>query len=172
MSMLRDIGTLLARSTLGLSFAAHGAQKAFGWFGGPGLEGAAGFMESLRFKPGARYAKASSYTEIVSGSLVTLGLGGPLGPAMMLSVMVVAQLSAHAKNGFFAQQGGIELGTIYCAGALSLAMSGYGRFSLDDVLALDGAIDERLIWATLLGGVTAGALMLAQRAPEEAPPAV
>lgn len=168
--MLRDIGTLLARGTLGLSFAAHGSQKAFGWFEGPGPQGAAGFMESLRFKPGARYAKLSSYTEIASGLLVALGLGGPLGPAMMISVMFVAQLSVHAKNGFFAQNGGVELGTIYSAAALALAMSGYGRLSLDDVLALDGAVDERLIWAALLGGVAGGALVLAQRGPEEAPP--
>ena len=168
--MLRDIGILLARSTLGLSFAAHGTQKAFGWFEGPGLAGAAGLMESLRFKPGARYAKLSSYTEIAAGVLVTLGLGGPLGPSMMTSVMLVAQLSVHAKNGYFAQKGGVELGTIYAAAALALAMSGYGRLSLDEVLALDGAIDERIIWATLLGSAAGGALILAQRGPEVAPP--
>ncbi len=169
--MLRDIGTLLARTTLGLSIAAHGAQKAFGWFDGPGLEAAAGLMESLRFKPGARYARLSSYTEIASGVLVTLGLGGPLGPSMVISVMLVAQLSVHAKNGFFAQKGGVELGAMYSAAALALAMSGYGRLSLDDVLALDGAIDERLVWAVLLGGVAGGAMVLGQRGPEEAPPA-
>ena len=170
--MLRDIGTLLARGTVGLSFAAHGSQKAFGWFEGPGPAGAAGFMESLRFKPGPRYAKLSSYTEIVSGLLVTLGLGGPLGPAMMISVMVVAQFSVHAKNGFFAQKGGVELGTIYSAAALALAMSGYGRLSVDDLLALDGAIDERLVWAALLGGVAGGALILAQRTAQEPLPPV
>jgi putative oxidoreductase len=79
--MSHDLGLLAARLAFGLSFAAHGAQKAFGWFGGPGPQGAAGFMESLGFKPGSTYASAASYNEIGSGLLIALGLGGPLGPA-------------------------------------------------------------------------------------------
>jgi putative oxidoreductase len=168
--MLRDIGLLLARGTIGLGFAAHGSQKAFGWFEGPGAHGAAGIMESLGFRPGTRYAKLSSATEIVAGLLVTLGFGGPVGPALVLSVMLVAQVTVHAKNGFFAQKGGVELGALYAAGVLALAMCGYGRLSIDEALALDGAIDERLIWAALLGGLVGGAAMLGQREPGEAPP--
>ena len=161
--MLRDTGLALVRGTVGLAFAAHGTQKAFGWFQGPGLAGAAGFLEALGFRPGARYAKLASATEITAGILVALGLGGPAGPAMMVSVMLVAQVSAHAKNGFFAQQNGVEIGTLYAAVAVALAMSGYGRFSLDEMLALDGAVDERISWAMLLGGLCAGAYLLGKR---------
>jgi len=32
-----DIGLLLLRVTEGLTLAAHGTQKQFGWFGGPAL---------------------------------------------------------------------------------------------------------------------------------------
>ncbi|MBD5634073.1 MAG: DoxX family protein [Candidatus Eremiobacteraeota bacterium] len=164
--MLRDLGILLARGTVGLAFASHGTQKAFGWFDGPGPQGAAGFMESLGFKPGARYATSSAYTELVSGVSLALGLGGPLAPAAIVSVMVVAQSSVHAKNGFFAQKGGIELGVLYVAAAVALVMGGYGRYSLDALLRLDEPLEDGvLVWAALGAGALAGLVALAQRQP-------
>jgi putative oxidoreductase len=162
--MLRDFGTLLARATIGLAFASHGAQKAFGTFDGPGPAGAAGIMESLGFKPGPRYAALSSYTELGSGLLIAAGLGGPIGPAALIGVMVVAQASVHAKNGFFAQKGGVELGVIYSAAALAIAMGGYGRLSLDATFGLDEPLEnDALAAAILVGGALGGVLALAQR---------
>lgn len=38
---------LLLRLPLGLIFAAHGAQKLFGWFGGYGLSGTGQWMASI-----------------------------------------------------------------------------------------------------------------------------
>jgi putative oxidoreductase len=162
--MLRDFGMLLARATIGLAFASHGAQKAFGSFDGPGPAGAAGIMESLGFKPGSRYAALSSYTELGSGLLVAAGLGGPIGPAALIGVMVVAQASVHAKNGFFAQKGGVELGVIYSAAALATTMGGYGRLSLDAIFGLDEPLEnDALTAAILVGGALGGVLALAQR---------
>jgi putative oxidoreductase len=162
--MLRDLGMLLARATVGLAFASHGAQKAFGSFDGPGPAGAAGIMESLGFRPGSRYAALSSYTELGSGLLIAAGLGGPVGPAALISVMIVAQASVHAKNGFFAQKGGVELGVIYAAAALAIAMSGYGRLSLDALFGLDEPLEnDALVAAILAGGAFGGLLALAQR---------
>jgi len=43
-------GLLLIRVVFGLTMAAHGAQKLFGWFGGPGLDGTAGMLGKLRFR--------------------------------------------------------------------------------------------------------------------------
>jgi putative oxidoreductase len=51
MIMLADLGLLILRLTLGTVFLAHGAQKAFGAFGGPGFTGATGFIGSLGFRP-------------------------------------------------------------------------------------------------------------------------
>jgi putative oxidoreductase len=162
--MIRDIALLTARAVLGLSFASHGAQKAFGWFEGPGPEGAAGLMESLGFKPGARFARLSSYTEIGSGLAIAFGAGGPIGPAALLAVMLVAQRTVHAKNGFFAQKGGVELAVIYAVAALALAFAGPGRFSLDAAFGFDEALaDERAVAIILTGGVLGGSLALGQR---------
>ncbi len=169
--MTRDLGLLLARSATGAGLMAHGAQKAFGWFGGPGPAGTAGFMESLRFSPGARYAALSASGELAGGALVTLGLGGPLGPATIVSVMTVAAATVHVKNGFFAQNGGIELPALYATAAAALAMAGPGRLSLDTALHLEVLWDERLAWAAILGGVAAGAMALSQRQPAQPEPA-
>jgi hypothetical protein len=108
---MNDFGLLVSRLVLGGGIAAHGAQKAFGAFEGPGPQGAAAFLESLGFSPGDRYASAASWTELGSGTLMALGLGGPLGPA-------------HAKNGFFAQNNGIELGMVYSR-SLQPALAGF-----------------------------------------------
>ncbi len=162
--MIDHVGLLASRLALGLSLASHGAQKAFGWFEGPGPEGAAGFMESVGLKPGEKYATAASYNEIASGLLIAFGLGGPLGPAGAVSTMLVAAETVHAKNGYFAGQGGIELNVIYSAGALALASSGYGALSLDRALGLDERLRHPVFTTlALAGGIAAAYVILGRR---------
>ena len=83
-----DQGLLIARIVLGLLMAGHGAQKLFGWFGGHGLAGTSGFFGSLGFRPAKLFAAAAATGEVASGVLVALGLFGPVGPAIMLSIMI------------------------------------------------------------------------------------
>src|SRR5688572_20157667 len=90
-----SLGLLLLRLVVGLSMAAHGSQKIFGWFGGYGLAGTGGFFEMLGFKPGRTFAFMAGATEITSGLLIALGFLGPVGPALMLSVMIVAAFTVH-----------------------------------------------------------------------------
>ncbi len=162
--MLDTIGVLAARLVVGGGMAAHGAQKAFGWFEGPGPAGAAGFLESLGFKPGPQYATTASAGEIGSGVLIALGAGGPIGPALMISTMIIAQTTVHAKNGFFAQKGGIELGLLYAVAALGFATGGYGDASIDHVLGLDKNLRHPVITTLAMAGAIAGAYyVLAQR---------
>lgn len=157
--MMHDLGLLASRLALGLSIASHGAQKAFGWFGGPGPEGAAGFMETLGFRPGTTFAGAASYSEVGSGVLIALGLGGPLGPAALITTMIVAAESVHRKNGYFAAKGGVEVNVLYGAGALALASSGYGALSLDHALGLDRKIRHPVLTTLALAGATAAAYL-------------
>ena len=158
-------GLLLGRLVLGLAMAAHGSQKLFGWFGGHGLAGTGGAFEQLGFRPGRAYAAAASATEILSGLLVALGLLGPVGPALMLSVMVVAAVAVHWKGGFFAASNGIEVPFLYAAGAVALA--GPGRFSLDALLGLEWLWVPRIAAAALAIGVAGGVVNLLTRQPAE-----
>ena len=91
-------GLLLARLILGVLMVAHGGQKLFGWIGGHGIAGTAGFFEQLGFRPGKLFAVSASLAEVVSGILIALGLFGPVGPALLLSVMIVAVVSVHWKH--------------------------------------------------------------------------
>ena len=167
--MTDQLGLLASRLAVGLSYAAHGAQKAFGWFEGPGPEGAAGYMESLGFKPGKQYATVASDGEIAAGLMMALGLGGPIGPAIVLSGMIVAQTTVHAKNGFFTAKGGIELGLLYASAALAFASSGYGDLSLDHALGLDEKLRHPAFTAlALAAGIAAGYGVLGRR--ETGPP--
>jgi len=144
--------------------AAHGAQKALGWFEGPGPENAGQIMHDLGFRPGETYAAMASWNEIVSGVLIAAGLGGPIGPSMLISNMIVAQASVHFPNGFFAQKGGIELGVLYSAAALAFAATDFGGVSMDAVFGLREKMRDPYFTALVLaGGVAAAVLILNNR---------
>src|SRR2546427_589763 len=96
------IGLLLIRLVFGVVMAAHGSQKLFGWFGGYGLTGTGAFFEQLGFRPGRLFAAAAGLTEVLGGVLVAVGLGGPIGPAFMGSVMIVAGIGVHWGQGLSA----------------------------------------------------------------------
>lgn len=163
------LGLLAGRLMLGLAMAAHGSQKLFGWFGGYGLDKTSGYFESLGFRPGRAFATVASVTETLSGVLVALGLFGPIGPALMLSVMVVAAATVHWKGGFFAQSNGIEVPFLYAAGAVGLALVGPGRFSLDALLGLEWLWTPSIAALALAIGVVGAVLNLSARRPAPVP---
>jgi putative oxidoreductase len=128
-----EIGLALLRLTTGLILAAHGAQKLFGWFGGPGLDGTGQFFETIGFLPGWRHALMAGVAETGGGLLLALGLFTPIGAALICSVMLVA-VTVHMKNGFFAQNGGYEYAVVLGVAALTVAFTGPGSLSLDALL--------------------------------------
>jgi len=156
------IGILILRLVVGLTLAAHGAQKLFGWFGGYGLTGTGGFLEQLGFVPGRRNALLAGLAEVAGGLLLALGLATPLAAAMIVAVMVVAAVSAHLKQGFFVQNHGYEYTLILGIAALSVAFTGPGSLSLDAVLGLR---DAGAGWglAALVFGLAGAAVQLARR---------
>lgn len=160
-----SIGLLIVRVALGLLMAAHGSQKLFGWFGGHGLAGTAGFFDSLGFRPGRFFATLASATEVTSGLLLALGFLGPVGPALIISVMIVAAVSMHLKNGLFAANGGIEVPLLYGVVAAGLLLTGPGQYSLDAALSLGYMATPMFAWAALAVGVLGGIMNLFARRP-------
>jgi putative oxidoreductase len=158
-----DAGLLIVRLVFGLLMAAHGAQKLFGWFGGYGLAGTGGFFEALGFRPGRLFAAAAAVSELTGGLLIALGFLGPVGPALMLSVMIVAAVTVHLKHGVFAASNGIELTLLYAAVAASLALTGPGHDSLDTVLGLSSVWTPELAWTALGISIVGGVANLAIR---------
>jgi len=161
-----DAGILLARVVFGLLMAAHGTQKLFGWFGGYGLSGTGGFFEQLGFRPGRFFAAAAGATEVSAGLLVALGLLGPLGPALIISVMIVAMATVHWAHGLFAQNNGIEVPLLYAVAAAAIALTGHGAWSVDALLGLTWS--PAVIASILALGVLGGVANLAVRKTEPA----
>lgn len=168
-----SIGLLALRIVVGLAMAAHGSQKLFGWFGGHGLAGTGGFFEMIGFRPGKLFALVAGSTELLSGLLIATGFLGPIGPALMLSVMIVAAITVHLKNGFFAQSNGVEVPVLFGIGAVALAFTGFGRFSIDSLTGLDtlfGATEAVIALGIGVAGAF-GNLVIRRRQPAAAPAA-
>ncbi len=133
-----NFALLMLHLAVGAYFAAHGAQKLFGSFGGAGIEGTAGFFESkLGLHPGRVHATAAGLNELAGGILIALGLLVPLGAVLIVATMVAAIRTVHLPNGPFAQDSGYETNVLYILIALALAGVGAGQWSLDHVLGLD-----------------------------------
>ena len=158
-------GLLVARVALGLAMAAHGSQKLLGWFGGYGLKGTGGFFEGLGFRPGVAFAAAASLSEVAGGLLLALGFLGPIGPAIIIGVMIVAAVTVHLKNGFFAASNGFEVAFLYAAGAAALALTGPGGYSVDALLGLDSFWTPAVVWRVLAVGILGGFVNLLLRRP-------
>jgi putative oxidoreductase len=158
-------GLLLARLVFGTLMVAHGGQKLFGWLGGYGIAGTAGFFEQLGYRPARLFVIAASLSEVVSGALIALGLFGPVGPALLLSVMIVAAVTVHLKGGLFAATNGIEVPLLYATAAVALALTGPGPFSLDTALGIDHIWTPAVKLAALAIGVVGGVANLAARRP-------
>jgi putative oxidoreductase len=100
---------------------------------------------------------------------VALGLLGPVGSALMILVMIVAMVTSHWKNGFFAMSNGIELTALYVAGALALALAGPGAYSLDALLGLEFLWTPMVAWVAVALAVVGAIANLAVRRPSPAP---
>jgi len=83
-------GLLIPRLVFGILMMAHSSQKLLGWLGGYGITGTAGFFEGLGFRPGHLFVKMASLSELFGGLLIALGFLGPVGPALVISVMLMA----------------------------------------------------------------------------------
>ena len=129
-----DFALLALRLVVGLFFAGHGAQKLFGSFGGHGIDGTAGFFDSIGMKPGRRNAIAAGTAEFAGGVLLILGLATPLAAALIIGVMVVAIATVHAKKGPWVTDGGWEYNAVLIAVVFALTGASPGEISLDGLI--------------------------------------
>lgn len=129
------IDTLPLRIIAGVIFAAHGAQKLFGWFGGYGLEGTGQWMASIGLEPGVLMAGLAGSAEFFGGLLLIAGLlTRPVAVALGFT-MVIAIATVHWSNGLFMANNGYEFGLALLTISATLAIRGAGSFSIDSQLA-------------------------------------
>jgi putative oxidoreductase len=150
-----DLALLVLRCVVGLFFAGHGAQKLWGSFGGHGLEGTGKFFESLGIRPGRQNAQIAGTSEFLGGILLVLGLLSPLGAVLIISVMTVAILTVHGKNGPWVTEQGYEYNAVLIASAFLIAANP-GDWSLDAALGLGAIHGTAFAVLALVAGVAGG----------------
>jgi putative oxidoreductase len=128
------LDTLPLRVGAGVIFAAHGAQKLFGWFGGYGLEGTAGWMASIGLEPGLLMAAMAGGAEFFGGLLLIAGLLVRPAALALAVAMIVAIVMVHLPNGLFMSNNGYEFGLALLVVSIALVFRGAGSFSVDSAL--------------------------------------
>ena len=135
-SKINEAAPMIVRVVQGSLMAGHGAQKLFGSFGGPGLEGTSGFMEMLGMRPGRPWAYLAGLSEFAGGVLTALGLFNPLGPLGVIGSMAMATRKAHWGKPIWVTEGGAELPVLNIAISTALMIREPDRYSLDRVLGI------------------------------------
>ena len=133
---VNESAPLIVRLAQGSLMAGHGAQKLFGSFGGPGLEGTSGFMEMLGMRPGRPWAYLAGLSEFGGGVLTALGLFNPLGPLGIIGSMTMATRKAHWGKPVWVTEGGAELPLLNIAVSAALMIREPDRYSLDRVFGI------------------------------------
>lgn len=165
-----DLGLLIVRIVVGLLLMGHGAQKAFGWFKGPGYTQARGFIGGmLRFRPAEFWTIVVIVAELGGGLLFALGLLSPIGALAILATMIVAAVAAHWPR-FWVQDGGIEYPLVLAAVAVGLGLTGPGAYALDPLLGISLPAPTTFIVGLIIA-VVGAVIALATRAPQPVPTA-
>ena len=154
-----DLSLLILQLGVGLTFAAHGAQKVFGWWGGPGLARWEGAMAHMGFRPARLFAIVSALAELAGGVALAVGIVAPVVAAVLVAQTVVIIGHVHWANGFFNSKSGIEFPLVLGAGAAAVGLGGGSAVSLDGALGL--AIDPTIRVLLLVGGLVGGLIVLA-----------
>ncbi len=145
-------GLLLLRLAVGGIMAAHGAQKLFGWWGGPGLRGTIGMCSNLAYRFPILMGVSLAVAESAGGLLLAAGFLTPLGALAVTIVMLSAVYLVHWAKGFFNGNGGFEFNLLIAASAVALAAIGPGRFSLDHAIGWDDDISG-VWWGVGVAGI-------------------
>ncbi len=157
----RDTALLVLRVVLGLTMAAHGAQKLLGWFSGGGIDGTAAYFSSVGYPSGHLMAVVAGSAETLGGLGLAVGLLTPLAGAAVFGTMLNV-LAVTWGGGFFIPTG-VEYPLVLAAGAAALALAGPGSWAADRFVPV--LRSHRLshgVLALLVGTLLAGGALLAR----------
>lgn len=133
-----DFTLTVARLVMGIIFFAHGAQKALGWFGGPGYTATMTNFEHMGVP--SVFAFLAIAAEFLGGLGLILGLLGRVAAFGVMCNMAVAIATVHLPNGFFMNWTGQKPGEGFEFHLLALALGfvvlvrGSGALSIDNFL--------------------------------------
>lgn len=127
-----DWASLILRIGLGIMFMAHGLQKVFGVFGGPGIKGFSQMLSGLGFVPAVFWANLAAYVELLGGLCLVVGLLVRSSAVLLFILILVATYKVHFTKGFFLSAGGFEYTFIIATVLIALFFLGAGKFSISN----------------------------------------
>jgi len=125
-----DWGILILRLGIGIMFVAHGLQMAFGLFGGPGINGFSKMLSDLGFNPAIFWSYIASYTVLLGGLFLILGILTRAAATLLLIFILTAAVKVHLSKGFFLSNGGLEYTFVIAAACLALILFGSGKYDI------------------------------------------
>ncbi len=162
-----DLGLLVLRVLVGVTFSLHGFQKLFGWFGGGGPSATASWFRSLGFGDGRVAALMAGASEVGGGLGLALGLLTPVAAAAMIGTMTTAAFVNNAAKGFWSAGNGWELNGYLIVVPFSVTITGPGAYSLDAVVGFEGLSGPIAAIIVLAVGVGLGSVRYATRQPPD-----
>ena len=168
-----DVGLLILRLSVGLTFFGHGAQKDFGWWKGAGFETWTAGMARQGLRPPRFWATVGAGIELICGPLLALGLLTSVAAAFLVAQSAYIVARAHWPRGFWNRDGGIEFPLQMLAASLLFAASGPGLISLDAALGIGFSRELRVAFLVVAnaGAIVAYAIprVLGPPPPEQPP---
>lgn len=125
-SATKSWGIALLRVVVGITFLMHGGQKLF-----MGFQNVAGFLGSVGIPLPTLAGVVLTLVEFVGGIALILGLLTRYAAALLAVDMLVAIITVHAKNGFFASSGGVEFPLLLLVANINLILAGAGALGID-----------------------------------------
>ncbi len=151
-----DLGLLVIRLAVGLTFAAHGLQQSLGLWGGPGMVGWTGAMDHMGFRPAQYWALGSTIVQVGGGIGLAIGLLTPIAAAALAGIGLVIILKVHWQKGFWNSKGGFEFPMTLLAGAIGILLIGPGGISIDGLLKFGLFAEGWVKWLGLILAVGGG----------------
>jgi putative oxidoreductase len=159
---------LIVRVVVGLTLAAHGAQKLLGWFGGAGYARTRQGFHAQGFRPAALWLWLAILGELGGGLSLALGFLTPLGAAGAVGAMAVA-INSHWAKGFFNSKGGFEYPLTLLVVSAAIGLAGPGAYAIDALFKPALPEDPIFIVLGVVALLTSAVAIVTSRATKRAP---
>lgn len=163
-----DLALVIPRVIVGLLFIGHGAQKLFGWFGGHGVDGTAGYFASLGIRPAKVAAWCTGLAELAGGLGLAFGFVTPIAAALITVVMLGAIVFAHWPR-VWVTEGGFEYPLVNLAIAAMFGLNGPGAYALDAALGIALPMPQTYVAGAIVAVIINLLVLLGRETPVQQP---